>query len=566
MRAQQRLDDKLKANTSLLTKLQKTAKLQGGKCLTEKNHGYRAKYIFECRNKHTFTARAEHVLSSGSWCPYCAHGRVTDQNNLAVKNPSLAAEWHTKKNKLSPNQVTSTSQYRVWWKCRYGHEWRQAIRSRTNLSQRSTYGDCPTCGSLGVHAPHLVAEWHKELNGHISPFIVRPFSNKKVWWQCLKGHIWQALVGNRFGGSQCPRCSSANASSRREFRLFAELEHIFANVLHRKKVDGVEVDILLPRQRVAIEYDGKRWHQDKVNEDNKKTRFLADRGYRLLRVRERGLPRVRGQFVTVDPKDLRKHDIDAVLRLIIGNIPAPKEISDYLKSTSFQNEDGYLRLMESFPTTPNKNLQSTHPEITKQWSARNDPLLPSAFSYGSNYSAWWQCEVDQQHVWQMPIKSRTGQDQGCPYCSGNRISNSNSLAAKRKDLLSFWNHELNTVFPDQVSIGSRRMVWWKCRRNGGHSYKMTVKHKVGGQGCAVCSGKQFIPESSFGALYPEQANYWDKTRNGDLGPLQVAPFSSKRVFWSCKNGHSWELQVSKMTKRKRGCIHCQRAFVTQISN
>jgi predicted DNA-binding transcriptional regulator AlpA len=329
-------------------------------------------------------------------------------------------------------------------------------------------------------------------------------------------------------------------------------------VLHRKKVDGVEVDILLPRQRVAIEYDGKRWHQDKVNEDNKKTRFLADRGYRLLRVRERGLPRVRGQFVTVDPKDLRKHDIDAVLRLIIGNIPAPKGISDYLKSKSFQNEDGYLRLMESFPTTPNKNLQSTHPEITKQWSARNDPLLPSAFSYGSNYSAWWQCEVDQQHVWQMPIKSRTGQDQGCPYCSGNRISNSNSLAAKREDLLSFWNHELNTVFPDQVSIGSRRMVWWKCRRNGGHSYKMTVKHKVGGQGCAVCSGKQIIPESSFGALYPEQANYWDKTRNGDLGPLQVAPFSSKRVFWACKNGHTWELQVSKMTKRKRGCIQCSR--------
>lgn len=557
MGARQQLDHKLKGITCVLTKLQKTAKLHGGKCLTEVNHQYAAKYLFECCNKHTFSARAEHILSSGSWCPYCAQGRVTDQNNLAVRNPVIAAEWHTKKNKLSPNQVTSTSQYRVWWKCRYGHEWRQAICSRTNSSQKSSYGDCPTCGSLGMHAPHLVAEWHKERNEDLSPFVVRPFSNKKVWWQCLKGHVWQAQVGNRFGGSKCPRCSAANASSRREFRFFAELDHIFANVLHRKKVDGVEVDILLPRHKIAIEYDGKRWHKYKVKEDNKKTKFLAERGYRLIRVRERGLPMVIGQFVTVDPKDLRKQDIDAVLSLIIGILPATKGIADYLKSAFFQNEDGYNRLIESFPTTPHKNLQSTHPEIARQWSVKNDPLLPSAFSYGSNYSAWWQCEVNHQHVWQMPIKSRTGQDQGCPYCSGNRLSDSNSLAAKRKDLLSFWNYQLNNVLPNQVSIGSRRIVWWKCRRNGGHSYQMTVKHKVGGQGCAVCSGKQIIPELSFAALYPERAAYWDRKRNKDLQPFQVAPFSGKRVSWTCKNGHNWELSVAKMVKRKRPCLQCR---------
>ncbi|MBM4023479.1 MAG: hypothetical protein FJ284_14810 [Planctomycetes bacterium] len=88
---------------------------------------------------------------------------------------------------------------------------------------------------------------------------------------------------------------------------------------------------------------------------------------------------------------------------------------------------------------------------------------------------------------------------------------------------------------------------------------MAVKAKVGGQGCSVCSGKQVVPELSFGALYPEQAEYWDKNKNGDLGPLEVAPFSSKRVFWACKKGHQWELPVSKMAKRGRICLECKRA-------
>lgn len=410
-----------------------------------------------------------------------------------------------------------------------------------------------------MQAPHLIPEWHKQKNGELTPFDVRPFSNKEVWWQCSRGHSWPAPVNNRFSGSQCPKCSAGNASSRREFRLVAELEYLFGKALHRKKIDGVEVDILLPSLAIAIEYDGKRWHGEKAVADNKKTRFLTKRGYRVLRVREKGLPRVQGEIVTVDPKELRKQDIDAVLRVIVGSNRAPRRIAAYFASTHMANEAGYLRLMESFPTAPDGNLQALYPALAKQWSPKNAPLQPSAFSYGSNYSAWWQCDKDKKHEWQTPIKQRTSQDQGCPYCSGNRVSDSNSLAANRPDLLRIWDYELNEVSPDQVSIGSNRIVWWKCRRKGGHSYHMAVKHKVGGQKCAVCNGKQVVAELSFGALYPAQAVFWDKSRNGDLGPLDVTPFSGKRVFWACAKGHTWELPVSKMAKKGRVCLPCKRS-------
>ena len=132
----------------MLARVRQAARRRGGKCLSTVYHGIAKTYQFECRNKHTFPARAEHILHSGSWCPYCAHGRVTNVNNLAVQYPSIAAEWHPLKNTLTPREVTSTSQYRVWWQCSLGHEWFQGIGSRTKTRNKFTHGDCPTCGSL----------------------------------------------------------------------------------------------------------------------------------------------------------------------------------------------------------------------------------------------------------------------------------------------------------------------------------------------------------------------------------------------------------------------------------
>ncbi|MBT6207676.1 MAG: zinc-ribbon domain-containing protein [Francisellaceae bacterium] len=40
----------------------------------------------------------------------------------------------------------------------------------------------------------LAQEWHKEKNGKLKPEDVTKNSNKKVWWQCKKGHEWEALM------------------------------------------------------------------------------------------------------------------------------------------------------------------------------------------------------------------------------------------------------------------------------------------------------------------------------------------------------------------------------------
>ena len=73
-------------------------------------------------------------------CPYCAGQRVGKDNNLAVKYPDLAREWHPTRNaKLRPTDVTPGSNRKVWWRCSHGHEWEATVGSRVRGS------GCRTC-------------------------------------------------------------------------------------------------------------------------------------------------------------------------------------------------------------------------------------------------------------------------------------------------------------------------------------------------------------------------------------------------------------------------------------
>ena len=58
-----------------------------------------------------------------------------------------------------------------------------------------------------LHA-HLIKEWHPTKNGELTPHDVTQSSGKKVWWQCEKGHEWEATVVKRTDGRGCPYCSN----------------------------------------------------------------------------------------------------------------------------------------------------------------------------------------------------------------------------------------------------------------------------------------------------------------------------------------------------------------------
>ena len=47
-----------------------------------------------------------------------------------------------------------------------------------------------------------------------------------------------------------------------------------------------------------------------------------------------------------------------------------------------------------------------YPDIAKEWSDRNLPLLPSNVMAFANKKVWWRC--DKGHEWYALISSRSG--------------------------------------------------------------------------------------------------------------------------------------------------------------
>lgn len=54
---------------------------------------------------------------------------------------------------------------------------------------------------------NLLAQWDCQQNYPLTPQTISHGSKQKVWWQCAKGHHWQAAVYTRTAGTDCPYCA-----------------------------------------------------------------------------------------------------------------------------------------------------------------------------------------------------------------------------------------------------------------------------------------------------------------------------------------------------------------------
>lgn len=157
----------------------------------------------------------------GLGCPFCAGKRVTPENCLATKNPSLAKQWDYTKNEKTPEQIHSSSNKKVWWICPVStdHNWDQSPNAR----DRSP--GCPFCfnlrasvtNSLATKYPALAEEWHKEKNGPLTPHMVTGGYGKFVWWQCPldKSHAWQTSPRRRTANKvKCLICFANRAKKK----------------------------------------------------------------------------------------------------------------------------------------------------------------------------------------------------------------------------------------------------------------------------------------------------------------------------------------------------------------
>ena len=215
------------------------------------------------------------------------------------------------------------------------------------------------------------------------------------------------------------------------------------------------------------------------------------------------------------------------------------------------------RVLEGF-----NDLVTTHPELALQWDYGKNILLPTAYSKGSNEKIFWKCE--NGHSWQATINDRTGRNNGCPYCSGQRpVVGETDLATVHPDLCNEWDYIKNAdLKPTDVLPKSNKKVWWICSKCG-NEWKTAIYHRSIGRGCPKCGQEkravtQSTPSSiefSLQGVNPELAKEWDYEANGGLTPADVYPSSGKIVGWKCKEGHTWQATVN-IRARGDGCPYC----------
>jgi hypothetical protein len=169
---------------------------------------------WRCQSGHEWRAK---VVSRnlGAGCAVCSGKSLQiGLNDLATTHPNLAEEWHPTNNGIiTPSNVINNGHRAVWWRCALGHEWKATIKDRKQGT------DCPYCANrkvmsgyndLGTVLPEIAAYWHPTRNLPLTPERVAPKSHKKFWWQCEKGHEWQATPSNssRADRKGCPYCGN----------------------------------------------------------------------------------------------------------------------------------------------------------------------------------------------------------------------------------------------------------------------------------------------------------------------------------------------------------------------
>lgn len=178
---------------------------------------------------------------------------------------------------------------------------------------------------------------------------------------------------------------------------------------------------------------------------------------------------------------------------------------------------------------------------------------PETVSHGSNRMIRWRCQ--KGHRWQARISDRI-RGVGCPYCTGRSVlAGVNDLSTLNPILAKEWHPTRNgEIRPEQVSCGSRRIVWWRC--SNGHEWQASVKSRSAGHGCPYCAGKVVISGANdLATLFPELASEWAE-ENGLLKPTDIGPYSHKKVWWRCGNGHVWQAIVYSRVWEQCGCPYC----------
>jgi very-short-patch-repair endonuclease len=462
----------------------------------------------------------------------------------------------------------------MYWRCTAGLGHDSYLQT---VSNRRKSG-CPACAgrvvtsanSLQAVAPDLAAQWHPVKNGDLRPSDIVAGSNQRVWWQCIRGHEWQAHIGTRVHQrTRCPNCSQRHRSGA-EVALYAELHevlvpHLGAGAVRRdqriktveKRIGRCDMLVDVGERIVVVEYDGAYWHRNRIEDDTKKGTAVRGAGHSMIRVREAPLVALHEDDVVVERGADTHVAAVAVLTRMVQSGWLSAELGPAVEDYTASGKRVGTALCTSvladveYEDRGADSLAVTHSELAAQWDVEaNGDLSPRHVTPGSYTPAWWTCPLGDSYQ-AAPAERVRGR--GCPVCNGKQVTSRNSLATCRPDIAAEYSPE-NPKTADQVGVGTHAAAMWRCAACA-HSWKASVTSRTRlGAGCPACAGKVATATANLAALHPAVAATWHPDRNKELRPDMLRPRSSKVVWWLCPAcDNPFQGQVSERTIAKFLC-------------
>jgi len=134
-------------------------------------------------------------------------------------------------------------------------------------------------------------------------------------------------------------------------------------------------------------------------------------------------------------------------------------------------------------------------------------------------------------------------------------------------LLAEWHPTKNgDLFPDEVSYGSPKRIWWKCSKGPDHEWCVSATNRTShGRGCPFCANRAVSVTNSLASLAPEIAREWHPTKNGKLTPDLIVAKSHRSVWWRCSvdRKHVWHARLGNRWWNDAGCPFCTHQRVSK---
>ena len=440
-----------------------------------------------CSKGHEWEATIGSRYRQNVGCPICSNNKVLEgYNDLLSQRPDIAKEWNYEKNQIKPNEVVYGSNKKMWWNCKFGHEWETTIINRTKKNGTG----CPFCSNqkilvgyndLATENPNLAKEWNYKKN-KINPSDVGAKSQKNVWWICPKGHEWQQVIEVRNRGTGCPYCNG-------------------------KRISTGENDLLTKYPKIAKEWD---YLKNKVNPNkifpstNKLFWWICPKGHSYKqtpgnRIQNHGCPICNKEKVTSFQEKIVFYYIKKYFKDTIDNYRikelGKRELDIFIpsKRVGIEYDGGYFHNNPKKDIEKDKVCNKLGIKLYRIRDSKCEKINSTSICYYRKDKSNKDLKIIIEKILDnLGVKNpniNIDIDLEKIYSEVEYNAKKESLVSLYPEIAKEWNYEKNgNLNPEQISPKSSKKVWWKCSKCG-REWLADPNHRTQGKGCMECGKK-----------------------------------------------------------------------------